>query len=148
MGEISGHSKAINSIDFKQTRPYRVATAGEDTESAFFAGPPFKYQHSNKVCIAPSFSLIALVRSSSPRNQTYCVSLLARYDCGLSPDHKSSASLLTCCLRRTPPQDHTRFVQCVRFAPDGSVYVTASSDGKVWHFCVRHGQVAYPVAVE
>lgn len=49
VGEISGHSKTINSIDFKQTRPYRVATAGEDNESAFFHGPPFKYQFSNKV---------------------------------------------------------------------------------------------------
>lgn len=50
VGDISGHSKCINSIDFKPNRPYRVATAGEDNESAFFQGPPFKYQFSNKVC--------------------------------------------------------------------------------------------------
>lgn len=48
VGTISGHAKAINSCDFKQTRPYRVATACEDNEVGFYQGPPFKLDHLNK----------------------------------------------------------------------------------------------------
>eukprot|EP00124_Ichthyophonus_hoferi_P001892 Ihof_evm9s112 gene=Ihof_evmTU9s112 len=46
IGDISGHSKCINSIDWKQTRPYRLVTGSEDCATAFFAGPPFKFQNS------------------------------------------------------------------------------------------------------
>ena len=42
VGDISGHNKAINSVAYKPTRPFRVATAGEDCKSGFFEGPPFK----------------------------------------------------------------------------------------------------------
>lgn len=48
VGEISGHAKPINSCDFKQTRPYRVATASEDFAVNWFEGPPFKYKSSHK----------------------------------------------------------------------------------------------------
>lgn len=72
VGEISGHSKSITSCDFKQTRPYRVATGAEDNLACWFEGPPFKFKKSIK--------------------------------------------------------DHTRFVNCVRFSPDGNKLVTVSSD--------------------
>eukprot|EP01135_Chromosphaera_perkinsii_P000674 Nk52_evm2s148 gene=Nk52_evmTU2s148 len=48
VGTITGHSSAINSCDFKQTRPFRIVTAGEDKIAAFFHGPPFKFQFSLK----------------------------------------------------------------------------------------------------
>jgi len=48
VGEISGHSKAIASVDFKQTRPYRIATGSEDLAVNWFEGPPFKYKKSMK----------------------------------------------------------------------------------------------------
>lgn len=44
VGEIVGHSKIINSVDIKQTRPYRLVTGGDDTSCAFFEGPPFKFK--------------------------------------------------------------------------------------------------------
>uniref|UniRef100_UPI00358EE6EB WD repeat-containing protein 1-like n=1 Tax=Myxine glutinosa TaxID=7769 RepID=UPI00358EE6EB len=47
VGEINGHSKTINSVDFKQNRPYRMVTAGDDFSSVFFEGPPFKYNLSH-----------------------------------------------------------------------------------------------------
>lgn len=72
LGEIAGHSKSIGSCDFKQTRPYRVATGSEDFLTCWFEGPPFKFKKSIK--------------------------------------------------------DHTRFVNCVRFSPDGNKLVTVSSD--------------------
>lgn len=39
-----GHSKAINAVAFKPSRPFRLVTASEDTTLAFFHGPPFKFQ--------------------------------------------------------------------------------------------------------
>ena len=48
IGTIGGHSKCINAVDWKQTRPYRIATASEDFLVNFYEGPPFKFTHSNR----------------------------------------------------------------------------------------------------
>eukprot|EP00037_Helgoeca_nana_P013193 m.121198 g.121198 ORF g.121198 m.121198 type:complete len:601 (+) comp21884_c0_seq1:113-1915(+) len=42
VGTLSGHSKQVNAVDIKQQRPYRLVTAGEDTDVGFFANIPFK----------------------------------------------------------------------------------------------------------
>ncbi|XP_045454659.1 actin-interacting protein 1 [Melitaea cinxia] len=44
VGEISGQSKPINSVDFRPTRPFRIVTASEDNTLAVFEGPPFKFK--------------------------------------------------------------------------------------------------------
>ncbi|CAI5688573.1 WD repeat-containing protein 1 [Oreochromis niloticus] len=76
VGEVSGHSKLINSVDIRQKRPYRLATASDDTCASFFEGPPFKFK----------FTL----------------------------------------------RDHGQFVNCIRFSPDGSRFVTAGADGQIF----------------
>lgn len=43
VGEISGHSKPINSCDFKPNRPMKIVTGGEDNLICYLAGPPFKF---------------------------------------------------------------------------------------------------------
>lgn len=85
VGSLDGHAKAINSIDFKQSRPYRVVTASEDGDTGFFAGPPFKFQHLN--------------------------------------------------------HEHTSFVNCIRYSPDGSKYVTAGADGKCHLYEGKEGKL-------
>ncbi|XP_069600953.1 WD repeat-containing protein 1 [Ranitomeya imitator] len=75
VGEITGHNKVINSVDIKQTRPYRLVTGSDDNCTAFFEGPPFKF----------------------------------KFTIG----------------------DHNRFVNCVRFSPDGNRFATASADGQI-----------------
>jgi len=74
VGEISGHSANVNTVDIKQVRPYRMATGGEDFKFNWFEGPPFKWKASTTA--------------------------------------------------------HTRYVNGVRFAPDGSRVVTVGSDKK------------------
>lgn len=64
------------SCDYKQTRPFRIITASEDTRTIFYQGPPFKMHHSNN-------------------------------------------------------DQHTNFINCVRFSPDGSKIASCSSDKKV-----------------
>ncbi|KAI5645856.1 actin-interacting protein 1 [Phthorimaea operculella] len=44
VGEISGQSKPINSVDFRPSRPFRIVTASEDNTIAVFEGPPFKFK--------------------------------------------------------------------------------------------------------
>ncbi|XP_013173534.1 PREDICTED: actin-interacting protein 1 [Papilio xuthus] len=44
VGEISGQSKPINSVDFRPARPFRIVTASEDNTIAVFEGPPFKFK--------------------------------------------------------------------------------------------------------
>eukprot|EP00730_Choanoeca_flexa_P020461 TRINITY_DN9992_c0_g1_i3.p1 TRINITY_DN9992_c0_g1~~TRINITY_DN9992_c0_g1_i3.p1 ORF type:complete len:597 (+),score=141.68 TRINITY_DN9992_c0_g1_i3:51-1841(+) len=85
VGSLDGHSKRVNSIDFKQTRPFRVVTASEDSDVGFYAGPPFKFGHLN--------------------------------------------------------HEHGSFVNCVRYAPDGSKFVTAGADGKCFLYDGKEGQL-------
>jgi WD40 repeat protein len=74
-GELVGHTKRILSCAFKQTRPFRIATASEDMRTIFYQGPPFKLDHSNST--------------------------------------------------------HTNFVNCLRYAPDGTKYISVGSDKKI-----------------
>lgn len=46
VGEIMGHSKFINAIDYRPVRPFRVVTAGEDKHVNYFEGPPFRFKKS------------------------------------------------------------------------------------------------------
>lgn len=48
VGEISGHSKVVNSCDIKPSRPYRAVTVSDDLSANFYEGPPFKFKQSSK----------------------------------------------------------------------------------------------------
>ncbi|XP_065919248.1 WD repeat-containing protein 1-like [Dysidea avara] len=84
VGEIIGHSKPINSIDYRPTRPFRVATGGEDRIACWFEGPPFRYKNAF--------------------------------------------------------HDHERFVNVVRFSPDGERLLTGGADGKVFIYNGKDGE--------
>ncbi|ROL53566.1 WD repeat-containing protein 1 [Anabarilius grahami] len=83
VGEIVGHSKIINTVDIKQTRPYRLVTGSDDNCTTFLEGPPFKFK------------------------------------CTMS--------------------DHSRFVNCVRFSPDGNRYASAGADGQIFLYDGKSG---------
>ena len=76
IGEISGHSKIINSCDFKPSRPFKIITGSEDTFVGIYEGPPFKF--------------------------------------------------------KSQLQDHNRFVQAIRFSPNGDLFASAGFDGKLF----------------
>lgn len=75
LGEVSGHTKPINSVSIRPCRPIRAVTASDDFSLNFYTGTPYKFAKSIKV--------------------------------------------------------HTRFVHCVRYSPDGSMFASAGADGKV-----------------
>jgi len=76
IGEIAGHSKIINSCDFKPSRPFKIITGSEDNFVGIYEGPPFKF--------------------------------------------------------KSQLQDHSRFVQAVRYSPSGDHFASAGFDGKLF----------------
>ena len=76
VGEIAGHSKIINSCDFKPSRPFRIVTGSEDNFVGIYEGPPFKFKHQL--------------------------------------------------------EDHSRFVQTVRFNGTGELFASGGFDGKIF----------------
>ncbi|TFL01445.1 WD40-repeat-containing domain protein [Pterulicium gracile] len=72
-GEIIGHTKVINAVAIRHQRPFRAATAGDDTQIVFHTGVPFKYEKTIKnhtkfvqdVRYAPSGDHFASVGSDS-----------------------------------------------------------------------------------
>ncbi|XP_059174780.1 WD repeat-containing protein 1-B-like isoform X2 [Physella acuta] len=77
-GEITGHSKAINTVGVRQGRPMRIATGSEDFSVIFYEGPPFKFS----------------------------------------------------CTK----SEHQNFVNCLRFSPDGEIFISGGADGKLFIF--------------
>lgn len=75
VGEISGHSRTINSCDFRPCRPFRIVTGGEDNLICYLNGPPFKF----------------------------------------------TGQL----------EDHSKYVQTVRYSPKGDLFASGGFDGKI-----------------
>ncbi|XP_076316944.1 actin-interacting protein 1-like isoform X2 [Tachypleus tridentatus] len=92
VGEITGHSKLINSCDFRPCRPLRIITGSDDNSVQIYEGPPFKFK-----------------------------------------------------LTLT---DHSRFVQSVRYSPNGELFATAGFDGKLFLYNGKEytqvGQIGTP----
>ncbi|KAI0228243.1 Actin-interacting protein 1 [Lamellibrachia satsuma] len=84
VGDIMGQSKALNAVDFRPSRPFRIASASEDNSIAFFHGPPFKFQ----------FTI----------------------------------------------NDHSRFVNALRYSPNGEVFVSGGAEGKAFIYDGKSGE--------
>ncbi|KAG0052226.1 hypothetical protein BGZ83_002835 [Gryganskiella cystojenkinii] len=82
-GEIMGHSKVVNTVAIRHTRPFRAVTGGDDNTLIFSNGVPFVY------------------------NRTI--------------------------------QDHTRFVQEVKFSNNGDMFASVGSDGKIFIYDGKSG---------
>lgn len=48
LGEFEGHSKRVVSCSFKPSRPFRIASCGEDFVVNYYEGPPFKFKASHR----------------------------------------------------------------------------------------------------
>lgn len=85
VGEISGHTKAANSISIRSGRPLRAVSGADDNTVIFYTGVPFKF------------------------NKTI--------------------------------RDHSSFVQSVRYSPNGDFFATAGSDGKLFLYEGKEGNL-------
>jgi len=132
VGEIGGHAKKVNSCAFKQTRPFRICTGGEDGKVNFFEGPPFKF----KSISSTHTNFVNTVRFDPQGKYFFSVSndmMLKTYD-------GKDGSLLKEC----KPHSGTIYGGC--WSGDGSKLMTCSADKSVKVFAVADGGETSEVA--
>jgi len=123
VGEISGHGKAITTVDFKQTRPYRIATGSEDFQVNYFEGPPFKFKRAFK----EHTRFVTCVRFSPDGNKLLTV---ATDKTGFFYDGKTGDPIG----KLNPENGHTAGIYSCAWSPDSKQVLTASADKtcKLW----------------
>jgi WD40 repeat protein len=134
LGSISGHSQPIVAVDFRKSRPYRIATGGLDAVVNFFEGPPFKFAHSvqghkngvNAVRFSPNNERIATVSGSNE------IILL---------DGKTGEKTSTIAT------DHTGTIYGVAWSADSSKLATAAADKTVKVFESVSGALVWSAAL-
>lgn len=123
VGEISGHSAAVNAVAIRQQRPLRAATASDDGTIAFHHGAPFKFNtsltgnHSNFVYVV-AFSPDGTSLMSAGADKKIWL-----YD-GRSGEVKGQLGV----------GEHKGSIFAAAWASDSTRFVTASADQtvKVW----------------
>ncbi|KYK60379.1 hypothetical protein DCS_01516 [Drechmeria coniospora] len=122
VGEIIGHSKAVNAVAVKAQRPFRAATVADDGNVVFYHGAPYKFDRKSSrhkgfvlgAAYAPDGNVFATVGADKT---------IQLYD-GKTGEH----------LRDVGPGEHTGSIFALSWSQDGSKFATASADQtvKLW----------------
>ncbi|KAI5922703.1 WD repeat domain-containing protein [Camillea tinctor] len=130
VGEVSGHSKVINSVAIRQMRPLRAATVSDDMAMCFLHGAPFKFNskstglHKSFVhdtAFSPDGNTLVTV-GADKRIQLY--------------DGKTGEPTKT-----IGENEHTGSILAVSWSSDSKRFVTASADQTVKLWDVEAGSV-------
>lgn len=130
VGEVTGHSKVVNSVSIRQQRPLRAATAADDASMCFLHGAPFKFAakaaalhmgYVNGVAFSPDGSLLVTV-GADKRIQLY--------------DGKTGEPT-----KNIGEGEHTGTIFAVSWAKDSKRLVTCSADQTVKVWDVEAGKV-------
>jgi len=121
IGEMLGPTKRVLTVSYKPSRPFRVITGGEDFQTFFYAGPPFKLDHSN----SQHTNFVNCVRYSPSGHLAAAVSTDKKIQFYNGTTGQPTTDI---------PQAHDGGVYSVSFSPDGKQLATASADKtvKVW----------------
>ena len=133
LGKMGNHTKTVNSVDFRQTRPFRIVSGSEDFKVNMYKGPPFQFEAGekqknfvNSVRYSPDCSKVAAVTSGSKivlfDGKTHDV---------LNKDLGSQKGAILDCL----------------WTKDGKALVTSSSNGSVHVTCVESGKTLNEIAL-
>ncbi|KAM8757267.1 WD repeat-containing protein 1 [Acanthopagrus schlegelii] len=123
VGDLSGHSKLINSVDIKQNRPYRIVVGSDDQTASFFEGPPFKF----KFTLSRHSQFVNCVRFS-PNGERFVTSggdgMIFIYD-GKTGEFVGSLG---------GEKSHNGGIYAVSWSPDSTQLISASGDKtvKLW----------------
>ncbi|GKT90535.1 LOW QUALITY PROTEIN: chromatin remodelling complex ATPase chain ISW [Colletotrichum tofieldiae] len=117
VGEISGHSKVVNSVAVRQQRPLRAATVSDDSSICFLHGAPFKFNSKH----ASTHKGFLVTVGADKRIQLY--------------DGKTGEPTIS-----IGEGEHTGSIFAVSWAKDGTKFVTASADQTVKLWDVEAGK--------
>ncbi|KKA30645.1 hypothetical protein TD95_004205 [Thielaviopsis punctulata] len=132
VGELTGHSKAVNAVAIRQQRPLRAATVSDDGSMCFMHGAPFKFNskadnlHRGFVfatAFSPDGNLLVTVGADKR---------IQLYDGKTGEPTKALGE---------PTDAHTGSIFAVAWAEDGSKIVTASADQSVRLWDVESGKL-------
>lgn len=121
VGEMVGHNKRITSVAYKPTRPFKIMTGGEDMRTLFYAGPPFKLDHSN----SPHTNFVNCVRYTADGTKVVSVGSDKKIQFYDGATGQPTTEILNA---------HDSSIYSASFNSDGTKLATASADKtvKVW----------------
>ncbi|CAJ2502763.1 Uu.00g101570.m01.CDS01 [Anthostomella pinea] len=132
VGEVSGHSKVINSVAMRPMRPFRAATVSDDMAMCFLHGAPFKF-NSKSAGIHKGF---VLGTAFSPDGNTLVTvgadKRIQLYDGKTGEPTKTIGE-----------GEHTGSIFAVSWAKDSKRFVTASADQTVKMWDVEAGTATH-----
>ena len=122
VGEMVGHTKRILSVAYKPTRPFKIMTASEDSKTIFYAGPPFKLEHSN----SSHTNFVNCVRYSPDGTRIASVGSDKKIQFYDGTTGEPTGEVL---------EAHAGSIYSVCFSPDSKKLITASADKtvKLWN---------------
>lgn len=120
VGEMVGHNRRATCCAFKQSRPFRCMTGGEDNKVVYFAGPPFKMEKTHAYS-----TFVNSVRMSADGTKAVSVGAdksIQFYD-PATGDKTTSI-----------PDAHGATIYEAAFSPDGTKLLTGGADkvAKIW----------------
>lgn len=129
VGEIIGHSKAVNAVAMKPQRPFRAATVGDDGNMVFYHGAPYKFN--DKSSLHKGFVMGA---AYSPDGATLVTvgadKAIHLYD-GKTGEHA----------KQIGEGEHTGSIFSVSWAQDSKKFATASADQTIKLWDAESGKV-------
>jgi WD40 repeat protein len=137
VGEMVGHVKRVLSVAYKPSRPFRIMTASEDSKTIYYAGPPFKLDHSNAVhtnfvnCVRYSNNGENLISVGSDKK-------IQLYD-GKTGQPTTEIN-----------NGHEGSVYSVSFSPDGTKFITCSADKTVrlWDYATQANEQTFTTGAD
>lgn len=129
VGEIIGHSKAVNAVAMKPQRPFRAATVGDDGNMVFYHGAPYKFNEKSSLhkgfvmgaAYSPDGATLVTV-GADKRIQLY--------------DGKTGEAL-----KQIGEGEHTGSIFAVSWAQDSKKFATASADQTIKLWDAESGKV-------
>ncbi|ORY37693.1 WD40 repeat-like protein [Rhizoclosmatium globosum] len=135
VGEMSGHSKTVNAVAQRPSRPFKTVTASDDMSVNFYPGVPYKFEKS----LNAHTRFVQCVRYSPNSANDYFVS--AGMDAKLfifdGKTGEKTGELVDGSLGNG--NAHNGGIFSISFNKDGSQLISASSDGtvKLWNVVAK-----------